>query len=48
MSKAIALSPQAFGRAYEAARQRQADLLGSAIVLGCGMALILAGKALPF
>ena len=44
MSKAIAFSRTA----YAEARQRQADLLSSAIVLGCGAALILAGNALPF
>lgn len=44
MSKAIALTRSAILEA----RQRQADMLSSAIVLGCAMALILAGKALPF
>lgn len=44
MSKAIAFTQ----RAYTEARQRQADVLSSAIVIGCGAALILAGKALPF
>lgn len=44
MSKAIALTQ----RAYREARQRQVDLMSSTIVLGCGAALILAGKALPF
>ena len=43
MSRAIALTH----RAYAEARQRQADLLSSAIVLGCGAALIFAGRALP-
>lgn len=44
MSKAIALSRTA----YAAAQQRQLDIARSAIVLGCGAALILAGQALPF
>ena len=43
MSKAIAISRTA----YERARQHQADMLGSVIVITCGMALILAGPALP-
>ena len=44
MAKAIALSKTA----YEAARERQLDVVRSAIVLGCGAALILAGQPLPF
>ena len=44
MSKAIAINRTA----YEQARQRQLDVLSNVIVLGCGAALILAGKALPF
>ena len=44
MSKAIAITRTAI----EEARQRQADILSSGIVLGCGAALIFAGKALPF
>lgn len=44
MSKAIALTRSAL----EEARQRQTYALSSAIVLGSAMALILAGKALPF
>lgn len=44
MSKAIALTRSALVEA----RQRQTDVLSSAIVLGCASALILAGKALPF
>ncbi|WP_256439008.1 hypothetical protein [Erythrobacter sp. JK5] len=43
MSKAIALSLSTF----EVARQRRLDILRSAIVLGCGAALILAGQATP-
>nr|WP_298931992.1 hypothetical protein [uncultured Erythrobacter sp.] len=43
MAKAIALSKTAF----ETARARQIDIVRSAIVLGCGAALILAGQPLP-
>ncbi|MEM7779604.1 MAG: hypothetical protein AAF697_04320 [Pseudomonadota bacterium] len=43
MSRALALS----ARAYHEARQRQADILSSVIVLACGAALILAGQPLP-
>ncbi|MHA7820756.1 MAG: hypothetical protein ACX930_14010 [Erythrobacter sp.] len=39
----MALTHSAIARA----RQYQADILSSAIALGCGMALIMAGKALP-
>ena len=44
MSKAIAITRAA----VEQAQQRQIDELSSTIVLGCGIALILAGRALPF
>lgn len=43
MSKAIAYSRDL----YTIAQQRHLEMLSSAIVLGCGAALILAGKALP-
>jgi len=43
MSKAIAISRAA----YQQARERQIEALSSTIVLGCGIALILAGRALP-
>ena len=42
MGKAISLTRTAF-----LARERQIETLRSAIVLGCGMALILAGQVLP-
>ena len=44
MAKALALSKTAF----ETARARQAEILRSAIVLGCAAALILAGQPLPY
>ncbi|MFL0355037.1 hypothetical protein ACI5KX_01045 [Erythrobacter sp. GH1-10] len=43
MTKAIALSRTA----VETARAWQLEILRSAIVLGCGAALILAGQPLP-
>ena len=42
MSKAISLTRTAF-----LARERQIEILRSAIVLGCAMSLILAGQAVP-
>ena len=44
MATAIALSKTAL----ETARARQIEIVRSAIVLGCGAALILAGQPLPF
>ncbi|QFT76514.1 hypothetical protein [Erythrobacter sp. THAF29] len=44
MIKAIALSKTAL----ETAQTRQAEILRSAIVLGCAAALILAGQPLPY
>lgn len=38
---------KAIARAALIARQKQAELAGSAIVLGCAAALILAGLPLP-
>ena len=43
MTKAIALSRTPL----EAARARQIEIARSAIVLGCGAALIFAGQAFP-
>ena len=43
MSKALALTT----RAYSEARQLQFDLVGSVIVISCGLALMLAGPVLP-
>ena len=44
MSRAIAITRNAFLEA----RERRIEVLRSTIVLGCGMALVLAGQALPF
>ena len=44
MSKALTLS----ARMISEARARQAEVLSSAIVLACGVALILAGQPLPY
>jgi hypothetical protein len=44
MARAIALTRHA----YEAAQVRRSEIARSAIVLGCALALILAGQATPF
>jgi hypothetical protein len=44
MRKAIAITRTA----YKTAQQRLADIASGVIVIGCGVALILAGQPLPF